>query len=191
MNSDDSAAQGGGAETIRYASGASSLGTVCIATTEQGICLVAFCEPDEAVADLERRFPGARIAQTDDDPDDLLREVIACIDAPSGDCKLPVDLRGTDFQQRVWSALTRIPPGETVSYSELARRIGQPTAVRAVAHACASNNVAVVIPCHRVVGKHGSLNGYRWGTARKQSLLDHEAAESGKANGRFCSHEPH
>jgi AraC family transcriptional regulator, regulatory protein of adaptative response / methylated-DNA-[protein]-cysteine methyltransferase len=169
--------RGARGERIRYASAASSLGPVVIATTDLGICLIEFGDPDDLAAELTRRFPLASISPADEALSDLIDQVIALIDEPSLPCELPLDIRGTVFQERVWTALTGIRAGETVSYSELARRLGQPGAARAVARACATNTLAVAVPCHRVVSASGELAGYRWGIERKRLLLDRESVE--------------
>jgi AraC family transcriptional regulator of adaptative response/methylated-DNA-[protein]-cysteine methyltransferase len=163
-------------ETIRFSAASSSLGEVLIAATERGLCFVEFGEPAELKAELARRFPGAGIEPADDGFAGMVEEVIQAIDAPHANVSLPLDIRGTSFQERVWRALTAIPLGRTVSYAELAERIGQPTAARAVARACATNSIAVVVPCHRVVRGSGDLSGYKWGVERKRALLDRERA---------------
>ncbi len=140
-----------------------------------GVCFVAFGDSTDALlADLAARFPRAEVAPADDADSELVASVVALVDDPAHPRDLPLDVRGTAFQQRVWLALTRIRPGETVTYAELARRIGSPSAVRAVAQACGANPVAVAVPCHRVIGADGSLTGYRWGVARKRELLAKE-----------------
>src|SRR5690606_2945176 len=135
-------------------------------------------DPDALLRDLQDRFPNAELIGGDEEFEATIAAVLALIEAPRTGLDLPLDIRGTAFQRRVWQALRQIPPGETVSYSEIARRIGAPQAVRAVAGACAANALAVVIPCHRVVRNDGSLSGYRWGIERKRTLLQRE---SGKA----------
>lgn len=168
-----SAYRGGGAsEAIAYAVVASSLGPLLVAATARGVCAVRFA-PHDAAADLAREFPGAAIRRDDDGLRAAAAAVVAAVDGGGGG-DLPLDLRGTAFQLRVWDALRAIPRGETRSYADVARAIGRPTAVRAVAAACAANPVAVVVPCHRVVGADGRLRGYRWGTERKRALLDGE-----------------
>lgn len=163
-------------ELIRYAFADSTLGRVIVGLTETGVCFIAFGDDEsELLQDLAARFPRAEIASSSGADAALVEAVVALIDDPMHtEQALPLDVRGTAFQQRVWAALTRIAPGETVTYAELARRIGQPTAVRAVAQACGSNPVAVAVPCHRVVGSDGSLTGYRWGLERKRELLRRE-----------------
>lgn len=162
-------------ELIRYALADSSLGRVVIGFAEGGVCLIAFGESDdELLGVIAARFSRAELAPATPDESELVEAVIALIDDPAHEPGLPVEVRGTAFQQRVWHALSRIAAGETVTYAELARRIGKPSAVRAVAQACGANPVAVVIPCHRVVGSDGSLTGYRWGVERKRELLRRE-----------------
>jgi AraC family transcriptional regulator of adaptative response/methylated-DNA-[protein]-cysteine methyltransferase len=167
---------GAGGETIRYASASSSLGPVVVAATGRGVCMVEFGAPDALAAELAQRFPKASIARADADMAALIETVVAMIDAPATAPELPLDIRGTAFQERVWRALTAVPPGQMVSYAELARRIGQPGAARAVAHACAKNGIAVAVPCHRVVRGSGELAGYKWGVERKRALLAREGA---------------
>jgi AraC family transcriptional regulator of adaptative response/methylated-DNA-[protein]-cysteine methyltransferase len=170
---------GGAGETIRHAFGQSSLGLVHIAATDRGICSIALGDDASTLeAELARRFPRANLVAADTEFADWVRQVIAFVETPRGGLALPLDIRGTAFQRLVWQALQAIPPGETVSYSELALRLGQPKAVRAVAGACAANKVALAIPCHRVVGADGALTGYRWGVARKQALLERERADA-------------
>ncbi len=162
-------------ETIRYCHASSSLGPIVIAATERGICMIEFGDPDKLVVELRRRFPKATITPTDDPMQALVQQVLTLIDEPFRDCELPLDVRGTAFQHRVWAALTDLPAGETVTYEQLARRLGKPGAARAVAGACAANILAVAVPCHRVVNAAGELAGYRWGIERKRALLDREA----------------
>jgi len=175
---------GGEGETIRYTSADSSLGPVLVAATERGVCMIEFGDADELVPVLTQRFPKARITRANGDLAALVERVVQLIDAPSGGCDLPLDIRGTAFQERVWKALTLIPAGQTVSYAELAERIGQPTAARAVARACATNGIAVAVPCHRVVRGSGDLSGYKWGVDRKQALLERESAGAAKRDSR-------
>lgn len=169
---------GGAGAEIRFATGASSLGAVLVARTERGICAIALGDDAEALTqNFRRRFPAAASVTGDPVFAALVAQVIALVEAPGSADDLPLDMRGTVFQHRVWDALRRIPPGETLTYTELAARIGAPTAIRAVARACATNDLAVAIPCHRVVRRDGDLAGYRWGLARKQALLDRERGE--------------
>nr|WP_314542147.1 bifunctional DNA-binding transcriptional regulator/O6-methylguanine-DNA methyltransferase Ada [uncultured Massilia sp.] len=171
--------RGGAGETIAYALGACSLRTVLVASTAKGICAILIGDDDEAlVQDLRGRFPNAALAAAEPDFAQTLARVIAFVDAPRAAFDLPLDVRGTVFQQRVWEALRRIPPGETVSYTELAERVGQPSAVRAVAGACAANPAAIAIPCHRVLRNDGAISGYRWGVERKRKLLEREFEKS-------------
>lgn len=166
----------GGANTdIRYAAAACSLGLVMVAATSKGVCSIMLGDDENAlVRELRDRFPKARLLVGDRQFAALVAKVVDYIEAPHGRLHLPLDVRGTAFQHRVWMALRSIPVGKTASYAEIAERIGQPGAVRAVAGACAANKLAVVIPCHRVVRSDGALSGYRWGTARKRALLERE-----------------
>jgi AraC family transcriptional regulator of adaptative response/methylated-DNA-[protein]-cysteine methyltransferase len=132
-------------------------------------------EPEELAHDLERRFPRARIIGADAQFERLVARVVGLVEQPQASAKLPLDIRGTAFQQRVWQALGSIPAGKTATYTEIAAAIGAPKAVRAVAQACAANALAVAVPCHRVVRTDGKLAGYRWGIERKRALLDREA----------------
>lgn len=169
--------QGGAGTAIRYAVGHCSLGRVLVATSEKGVCAITLGDSvNELTKDLRERFPKAEIVRADTDFSQLVTKVVDHIEAPAGDLGLPLDIRGTAFQQKVWQALREIPPGSTASYAAIARRIGSPKAVRAVAGACGANALAVAIPCHRVLHQDGSLSGYRWGAARKRSLLQKEKA---------------
>lgn len=166
---------GGAGEEIRFAVGACSLGAILVAATERGICAVLMGDdPELLVRDLQDRFSKARLIGADSAFEQTVAQVVGLVEAPRIGLDLPLDVRGTAFQQRVWAALRAIPAGETVSYTELARRIGAPAAVRAVAGACAANPVAVAIPCHRVVRHDGGLSGYRWGIERKALLIARE-----------------
>lgn len=167
----------GGAEAeIRFAIGQCSLGAILVAQSERGVCAISLGDdPDALARDLQDRFPKARLIGGDADFETLVAKVVGFVEAPSIGLDLPLDLRGTAFQQRVWRALQAIQPGSTASYSEIAERIGAPKSVRAVAQACAANALAVAIPCHRVVRTDGALSGYRWGVARKRALLEREA----------------
>jgi AraC family transcriptional regulator of adaptative response/methylated-DNA-[protein]-cysteine methyltransferase len=167
---------GGAGESIRFAVGQCSLGSILVAATDRGICAVQLGDdPEVLVKELQDRFPKARLRGAEAEFERWVAEVIGLVETPAIGFDLPLDVRGTAFQQRVWDALRRIPPGSTVSYAEIARRIGAPRAVRAVAGACAANPVAVAIPCHRVVRADGSLSGYRWGVERKRALLARES----------------
>jgi AraC family transcriptional regulator, regulatory protein of adaptative response / methylated-DNA-[protein]-cysteine methyltransferase len=171
--------KGGEGETIRYALGACSLGAVLVAATGKGICAILMDDdPEPLVRDLHARFPNATLEVADAGFGETLAQVVAFVDAPRSAFDLPLDVRGTVFQQRVWDALRRIPPGQTVSYAELAQRIGMPQGARAVASACAANPAAVAIPCHRVLRNDGTISGYRWGVERKHKLLDRELEKS-------------
>jgi AraC family transcriptional regulator, regulatory protein of adaptative response / methylated-DNA-[protein]-cysteine methyltransferase len=169
--------RGGGADAeIRFATGECSLGSILIARSSKGVCAILLGDdPATLVRDLQDHFPKANLIGGDADFERLVAKVVGFVDAPALGLDLPLDVRGTAFQQRVWRALREIPVGETVSYAELARRVGEPTSVRAVAQACAANNIAVAIPCHRAVKNDGALSGYRWGAERKRALLEKEA----------------
>ena len=157
----------------------SFLGWVLVAATDHGICSIDLGDsPQSLLGRLQKRFPRAEIYRDDSGFADVVSRVAAFIEAPSGGLDLPLDIQGTAFQQRVWKALQGIPPGSTKSYAEIAAKIGKPTATRAVGRACASNRLAVVIPCHRAVRSDGGLGGYRWGVKRKQRLLEREATEN-------------
>jgi AraC family transcriptional regulator, regulatory protein of adaptative response / methylated-DNA-[protein]-cysteine methyltransferase len=166
---------GGAAMLIRFAIGECSLGAILVAATERGVCAISLGDdPEELAHDLERRFPRAELIGADPAFEELVAKVVGLIERPGAARDLPLDIRGTAFQQRVWKALAGIPAGTTMSYAEIADAIGEPKAVRAVAPACAANALAVAIPCHRVVRTDGSLSGYRWGVERKRTLLDRE-----------------
>ena len=172
-----SAYRGGGADTeIRFAVGECSLGSILVARSDRGVCAILLGDdPDALARELQDRFPKARVIGGDTDFERLVATVVGFIEAPRIGLELPLDVRGTAFQQRVWQALRAIPPGRTLSYTEVAERVGAPKSVRAVAQACAANPLAVAIPCHRVVRRDGGLSGYRWGVERKRALLDREA----------------
>ncbi len=168
---------GGAAETIRFAAGACSLGSVLVAATARGVCaLLLGDDPDALVHELEDRFPHARLVGGDAEFERLVARAVGLVERPALGLDLPLDVRGTAFQQRVWQALRAVPSGSTASYRQIAERIGAPGSARAVAGACAANPVAVAIPCHRIVRNDGSLSGYRWGVERKRALLEREAA---------------
>jgi AraC family transcriptional regulator of adaptative response/methylated-DNA-[protein]-cysteine methyltransferase len=167
---------GGAQIDIRFAIGECSLGSILVATSEQGVCAILLGDdPDLLVRDLQDQFPHANLIGGDRAFEHLVAQVVGFVEAPTIGLDLPLDIRGTAFQQRVWQALREIPVGSTASYSAIAQRIGVPTAVRAVARACAANTLAVAIPCHRVVKQDGTLSGYRWGVERKRALLEREA----------------
>ena len=170
------ARRGGAGEEIRITEAESPFGPLLIGATSGGICFLGFGEPAEALrGDLAARFPAARLMAAPEALAETLRRVIAFIEEPRAALDLPLDLRGTIFQRRVWAALRHIPPGETRSYSALAAEMGAPRATRAVARACAQNPVSLAVPCHRVVGKDGDITGYRWGVTRKRDLLLRES----------------
>jgi len=172
---------GGTNEEIKFAVGQTSLGAILVASTRKGVASILLGDdPDKLVRDLQDRFPKAHIVGADRDYEALVARVVGFVEAPSIGLDLPLDVRGTAFQQRIWQALQQIPVGATVSYAEIARRIGAPKATRAVAGACAANNLAVAIPCHRVVRNDGSLSGYAWGVERRRALLDREASSDAK-----------
>lgn len=167
--------QGGVAETIRFALGQCSLGAIIVAATAKGLCHIAIDDDPEALLrELQDRFPKAELIGDDPDFDAWIAQVIGFVETPAIGLDLPLDIRGTAFQQRVWQALRSIPAGSIVSYTDVAAHLGLPRAVRAVAGACAANTLAVAIPCHRVLRSDGALSGYRWGLERKQALLQRE-----------------
>lgn len=167
---------GGDQQVVRFAVGACSLGSILVAATERGVCAISLGDqPDALMRELQDRFPHAELIGDDRQFSRIVATVVGFVEAPERGLDLPLDLRGTAFQRRVWQALQRIPFGATRSYREIAERIGAPRAVRAVAGACAANTLAVAIPCHRVVRTDGALTGYRWGIERKRALLDREA----------------
>ncbi|PZO79304.1 MAG: bifunctional DNA-binding transcriptional regulator/O6-methylguanine-DNA methyltransferase Ada [Mesorhizobium amorphae] len=164
--------KGAAGSTIRFAVGQSSLGAVLVAQSARGVCAILLCDDPEAlVRDLQDRFPQAELQPGDAGFEQVVAEVVGLVEDPHRGHGLPLDIQGTAFQERVWRALVAIPAGETVSYAELAARIGAPSATRAVAGACAANPLAVAVPCHRVVRNDGALSGYRWGVDRKRALL--------------------
>lgn len=167
---------GGADETLRSAVGQTSLGAVVVASSGKGVAAILLGDDaDVLVRDLQDRFPRATLVGGDEEYERLVARVAGAIDVPGAAIDLPLDVRGTAFQQRVWDALRRIPAGTTTSYAAIAEAIGSPRATRAVAEACAANALAVAIPCHRVVRHDGSLSGYRWGVERKRTLLEREA----------------
>ncbi|WP_422823927.1 bifunctional DNA-binding transcriptional regulator/O6-methylguanine-DNA methyltransferase Ada [Variovorax robiniae] len=171
-----SAFKAGGADTdIRFAIGQCSLGAILVARSGRGVCAIELGDdPDQLARALQDRFPQARLIGDDPEFDRIVAQVVGLVEAPGHGLDLPLDVRGTAFQQRVWQALRAVPVGETVSYSEIAERIGAPNSHRAVAQACGANTLAIAIPCHRVVRSDGALSGYRWGVERKRALLDRE-----------------
>jgi AraC family transcriptional regulator, regulatory protein of adaptative response / methylated-DNA-[protein]-cysteine methyltransferase len=169
----------GAGKAIRFAIGQCSLGAILVAISERGVCAIMLGDDSDALVDeLARRFGRAELIGGDAELERVVAQVVGLVEAPRVGFDLPLDIRGTAFQQRVWQALREIPAGETASYADVARRIGAPRAVRAVAGACAANALAVVIPCHRVVRTDGALSGYRWGVERKRALLDRESIGS-------------
>ncbi|MGH7972674.1 MAG: bifunctional DNA-binding transcriptional regulator/O6-methylguanine-DNA methyltransferase Ada [Limisphaerales bacterium] len=171
----DAYRRGGAGEVIQFAIRPCSLGFVLVAASQKGVCAIFLADDgDRLVAELKGRFPKAHLVRGPRQFESTVRAVVGLVETPKRSLDLPLDVRGTAFQQRVWRALRSIPAGATASYAEIASRIGAPKAVRAVAGACASNLLAVAIPCHRVLRANGELSGYRWGTARKRALLARE-----------------
>jgi AraC family transcriptional regulator of adaptative response/methylated-DNA-[protein]-cysteine methyltransferase len=169
--------QGGVREVLTFAAAQCALGAIVVASSAKGVAAIFLGDdPDALVRDLQDRFPRAQLVGGDAGYEKLVAEVVGFVEAPDRGLDLPLDVRGTAFQQRVWQALRRVPAGATASYQEIAARLGSPGSVRAVAGACAANTIAVAIPCHRVVRTDGALSGYRWGVERKRALLDREAA---------------
>ena len=170
-------ARGGQGATIRFAVGATSLGAILVAATDKGVCSIALGdEPEALVRSLQDRFPRATLIGGDEAFEATVAKAVGLVETPGVGIDLPLDVRGTAFQERVWRALRAIPAGTTQSYAAIARRVGSRRSMRAVAQACAANPVAVAIPCHRVVRTDGDLSGYRWGVARKRELLRREGA---------------
>jgi AraC family transcriptional regulator of adaptative response/methylated-DNA-[protein]-cysteine methyltransferase len=168
----------GAREEIRFAVGQTSLGAILVASSAKGIASILLGDdPDALVRDLRDRFRNAWLIAADRDYEALVARVVGFVETPGSELNVPLDVRGTAFQQGVWQTLQQIPVGTKVTYAEVARRIGLPKAVRAVASACAANNLAVVIPCHRVVRADGSRSGYAWGGERKRSLIEREATQ--------------
>ncbi len=167
--------RGGDGETVRFVTVATPLGWALVAATTRGVCMTALGDDrDDLAAMVRQRFPAASVVAEDRGLKDWAERVVRVITDPGQALDLPLDIRGTAFQARVWRALQKIPLGHTASYSEIARSLGQPTAVRAVAQACAANNLALLVPCHRVIREDGDLAGYRWGVERKRALLERE-----------------
>jgi AraC family transcriptional regulator of adaptative response/methylated-DNA-[protein]-cysteine methyltransferase len=162
--------------SIHFISGTSSLGVLLLAFSADGLCALLIGD-DLAMLerDLSQRFPGQQAPQRDEGLMPALEQTLRHLEDPRTTLDLPLDLTGSVFQRRVWDALRQIPVGETASYLDIARQLGQPTAFRAVANACGANPLAVIVPCHRVLRQDGSLGGYRWGLERKRQLLDREA----------------
>ncbi len=174
------ARRGGEGEVIRTAFADCLFGRLLVGATATGVCFLGFAEPDDALmGDLRRRFPRARVVEDDGGLEETIRAVLAFIDEPKQALELPLDLRGTAFQQRVWRTLCLIPAGETRTYGQLAEMMAAPKAIRAVARSCAANPVSLAVPCHRVIGSTGDLTGYRWGIPRKKALLEKERAAMG------------
>jgi O-6-methylguanine DNA methyltransferase len=165
-------------DEIRFAVGQTSIGAILVASSAKGVASILLGDDPEAlIRSLQDRFPKAWLIGADRDYESLVARVVGLVEIPGRDLDLPLDVRGTAFQRRVWHALQQIPAGKQVTYAEVARRIGSPNAVRAVAGACAANNLAVAIPCHRVVRTDGSLSGYAWGVERKRALIAREASQ--------------
>ncbi|HSB97476.1 MAG TPA: bifunctional DNA-binding transcriptional regulator/O6-methylguanine-DNA methyltransferase Ada [Spongiibacteraceae bacterium] len=168
---------GGNSTPIRFGIGESSLGAILVAATAKGVCAILLgADAETLLRDLQDRFVGAQLVGGDAAFEQWMAQVIGLVETPASGLDLPLDIRGTAFQQRVWQALRAIPPGSTASYSEIAAQLGLPKAARAVAQACAANAIAIAIPCHRVVRNDGALSGYRWGVERKRLLLEREGA---------------
>ncbi len=171
------ARRGGEGEVIRTAAADCPFGRLLVGVTDKGVCFLGFAEPDDALmGDLRRRFPKAQVVVDDAGLQDTVKAVLMFLEEPKQALDLPLDLRGTAFQQRVWRTLCLIPPGETRTYGDVARMMAEPKAIRAVARSCALNPVSLAVPCHRVIGKDGDLTGYRWGIPRKKTLLERERA---------------
>lgn len=172
---------GGKGASIRFATGKCSLGLVLVAASDKGVCCIMLGDDSDALArELQHRFPNAELIGGDQPFEELIVTVIEFVENPSQGLNLPLDIRGTAFQQQVWQALQQIPAGSTASYTQIAERIGRPKSTRAVAQACAANPIAVAIPCHRVIKTDGSLSGYHWGVERKSELLKRESNTTGQ-----------
>lgn len=171
--------KGGRGLSIRYAISQSYLGWMLVAATDQGICRIDFDAAPKTLRNrLTAEFPEAKLVEDDPEFKKIIAQTLSFLETPEQTMSLPLDIQGTAFQRRVWAALQTIPPGATASYTEIAEKIGNPKAVRAVARACAANHIAVAIPCHRVVRRDGDLGGYRWGIERKRAILDRESQET-------------
>jgi AraC family transcriptional regulator of adaptative response/methylated-DNA-[protein]-cysteine methyltransferase len=172
---------GGANEEINFALGQTTLGAILVASSKKGVVAILLGDdPEKLLRDLQDRFPRATLIGGDKEYEELVARVVGFIEAPKRSLNVPLDIRGTAFQQRVWRALQRISAGTTVSYADIARRIGSPSSVRAVAGACAANKIAIAIPCHRVVRTDGSLSGYAWGIDRKRQLIERERQQSAR-----------
>lgn len=168
-------------ETVQFTHAMSSLGGILVASSLLGVCMIEFGRRTTLLPKLKARFPCADLAESTNQLSCLSQAIVAMIDNPRGNnLSIRLDVRGTDFQKLVWSRLRLVPIGETLSYANLARRIGRPSAARAVAQACASNSIAVAIPCHRVIRSSGHISGYKWGVKRKRALLARESATAGR-----------
>ena len=163
--------------TIHYGFADSSLGAVAVARSSKGVCAILLADDRrDLLAELRQTFPAAELLEDAAGLAPALARIVRFVESPAAGLDLPLDVHGTEFQQRVWRALRRIPAGKTASYADIARKIDAPKSVRAVAQACGANTLALAIPCHRVVRSDGALSGYRWGVTRKRALLDREAA---------------
>jgi AraC family transcriptional regulator of adaptative response/methylated-DNA-[protein]-cysteine methyltransferase len=168
---------GGAGATVRFAIGECWLGSILVAASQSGVCAISLGDdPDKLARELQDQFPNAQVIGGDAEFEQLVAKVVGFLETPAIGIALPLDIRGTAFQRCVWEALQKIPLGSTVTYTDIAKQIGKPNSVRAVASACAANKLAVAIPCHRVVRTDGSLSGYRWGVERKAKLLEREQA---------------
>jgi AraC family transcriptional regulator of adaptative response/methylated-DNA-[protein]-cysteine methyltransferase len=168
--------EGGTDIDIFFAIGECSLGSILVAQSKKGVCAILIGDDSQRlVRDLQDRFPKANLIGDESHYQELIAKVVGLIEKPGVGLGLPLDIRGTAFQQRVWKALQQVPPGSTATYAEIAAKIGMPKAVRAVAQACGANALAIAIPCHRVIRSDGSLSGYRWGVERKRVLLERES----------------
>jgi AraC family transcriptional regulator of adaptative response/methylated-DNA-[protein]-cysteine methyltransferase len=169
--------QRGADEEIRFAVGQSSLGAILVAASAKGVCgILMGDDPSALVDEIQDRFANAQLVGADAAFEAMVAHVVGAVESPNVGIHLPLDVRGTAFQRRVWKALSKIPSGSTVSYAKVAKQIGAPKSVRAVAQACGANPLAIAIPCHRVVRNNGALSGYRWGVERKRALLRREGA---------------